>query len=147
MNPAGQPGAARADQEFFTAALADALARGESVWLRVQGGSMLPWLREGARICIRPAAGCGLRRGDIALFWRAPGRPILHRVVRVRQEEGIYECLGDAESGDPEQVPVSEVMGVAETTPLRRGIYRMVNPPRRLFNRLCLRWGLRLRHG
>jgi hypothetical protein len=145
--PERAAGAERVDQSFFSETLADALARGEAVVLRVHGASMLPWLREGDKVRIRPAAGRPLHRGDIALFWRAPGRPILHRVVRILREEGICECLGDAESGDPERVPVSGVMGVAETTPLHRGIYRIVNPPRRLFNRLCLRWGLRLRHG
>ena len=145
--PERAAGAERGDQSLFSETLADALARGDAVVLRVQGASMLPWLREGDRVRIRPAAGRRLHRGDIALFWRAPGRPILHRVVRILREEGVCECLGDAESGEPERVPVAGVVGVAETTPFRRGIYRMVNPPRRIFNRFCLRWGLRLRHG
>lgn len=146
MNPAGQPGAARVDQEFFTAALADALARGESVWLRVLGGSMLPWLRAGARVCIRPAAGRSLRRGDIVLFWRTPGHPILHRVVRVLPGGGC-ECLGDAEEGRPEPVAAAAVLGVAKMTDCARLFYLAVHPARRAFNRWCRKRGLRLRHG
>lgn len=137
------------NQELFSETLADALARGESVWLRVQGVSMLPWLREGDPVCVRPAEGRRLHRGDIALFWREPRHPILHRIVRVRRTENgiVADCLGDSECGQPESVSASDIIGVVETMPVHRWIYRMLNPPRRLFNRLCQRWGLRLRHG
>ena len=138
----------KVDPELVSEVLFDALARGESVRLRVRGVSMLPWLREGDRVCIRPLAGRRLRRGDVALFRRAPSRLILHRVVGVRTEAGadICDCLGDSESGSPERVPVSEVVGVVETTSLRRAAYRMLHRPRRLLNRWLSKWGLRLRH-
>lgn len=135
------------DQHMFSEVVAGALAQGESVLLRVQGVSMLPWLREGEKVRILPATGRRLRRGDIALFWRAPGHPILHRVVRVPQEDGGYECLGDSETGLPERVPVSAVIGVVETTVWRRWFYLVMNPARRSINHLCRKWGLRLRHG
>ena len=151
MTSALQPpaGEERINREFFTAALGDSLARGESVWLRVRGASMRPWLREGDRIRIRPAAGGRLRRGDIALFWRGPGRPILHRVVRVRREAGAirYDCLGDAESGPPETVPAPAVIGVVAAASFHRWRYLALNPARRWFHRLCRRWELRRRHG
>ena len=86
-------------------------------------------------------------RGDIALFWRTPGHPILHRIVGVCHAEGMYECLGDSEHGTPERVPASAVIGVVETTAWRRLVYLTLNPARRFSNRLCLKWGLRLRHG
>lgn len=138
---------ARVDQVLFTATLAAALARGEAVILRVQGVSMLPWLREGAPVRIRPLAGRSLRRGDIALFWRAPGQPILHRVVRTHPAEGIYECLGDAEHGEPERVAETAVIGAVDLSAVGRWAYRLLHPARRGFNRLCLRRGVRLRHG
>lgn len=137
----------KADQEFFSEALSDSLSRGEAVLLRVQGVSMLPWLREGDRVRILPAAGRRLRRGDIALFWRAPNRPILHRVVRAFPGEGVCDCLGDSERGEPERVPISAVIGVVETSALRRAVYLALHPARRLFNRFCLDRGIRLRHG
>jgi hypothetical protein len=149
MSSSGQrpEGGARIDQNIFVETLADSLARGESVLLRVQGVSMLPWLREGEKVRILPAAGRSLHRGDIALFWREPGHPILHRIVRVRAEQGTCECLGDSETGSPERVPASAIIGVIETTMIRRWVYLALNPARRFINRLCLQWGLRLRHG
>ncbi len=134
-------------QEFFSETLSDSLSRGEAVLLRVQGVSMLPWLREGDQVRILPAAGRRLRRGDIALFWRAPNRPILHRVVRVHRATAVCECLGDSESGPPERVPVSAVIGVVEISALRRAVYLALNPPRRWVNRFCRERGIRLRHG
>ena len=137
----------KSDSEFFSAVLQDSLERGEAILLRVQGVSMLPWLQEGEQVRIQPAAGLPLHRGDIALFWREPRHPILHRVVRVRPAEGVCECRGDSESGPPERVSVSAVIGIVETTAFRRGVYLAVSPARRMLNRLCLKWGLRLHHG
>lgn len=139
----------KVDPELVSKVLLDALARGESVRVRVQGVSMLPWLREGDQVCVRPSAGCRLCRGDIALFRRPPSGLILHRVVGVRTEAGavVCDCLGDSESGSPERVPASDVIGVVETTMLRRVAHRMLHPPRRLLNRWLSKWRLRLRHG
>ena len=137
------------DPELVSEVLLDALARGESVRVRVQGVSMLPWLREGDRVCVRPAAGRRLRRGDVVLFRRPPARLILHRIVGVRTEAGavVCDCLGDSESGSPERVPAADVIGVVATTPMRRAVYRTLHRPRRWLNRLLSNWGLRLRHG
>ena len=139
----------KVDPELVSEVLLDALARGESVRMRVQGVSRLPWLREGAQVCVRPSAGRCLRRGDIALFRRAPSRLILHRIVGVQTEAGavVCDCLGDSESGSPERVPAADVIGVVATTPVRRAVYRMLHRPRRWLNRLLSKWGLRLRHG
>ena len=139
----------KVDQPFFAELVVDTLARGESVVLRVQGASMLPWLREGAAVRIRPAAGRRLRRGDIALFLRAPDRPILHRVVAVHPEAaGLhYDCLGDAETGQPERIAAAEVIGVAAQAPLVRALYLLLHRPRRAVNGWLRRRGVRLRHG
>lgn len=147
MNHPG--GRMKVDPELVPQILLDALARGESVRVRVRGVSMLPWLREGEQVCVRPAAGRRLCRGDIALFRRTPSRLILHRVVGVRTEAAavVCDCLGDSESGNPERVPASSVIGVVETTPVRRAAYRTLHRPRRWLNRLLSKWGLRLRHG
>lgn len=149
MSLPGQPapGGVRVDQDAFAETVADALGRGETVWLRVQGVSMLPWLREGEKVRIRPAAGQRVHRGDVALYWRGPGRLILHRVVKIHRREQVYACLGDSESGAPERVPAAAVIGLLETTAMRRAAYLAVNPVRRIVNRLCRKWGLRLRHG
>jgi hypothetical protein len=135
-------------QPLLSADRVSALARGESIRVRVQGGSMLPWLRPGASVCIQPVRR-ELLPGDIALFWRDAAHPVLHRVVSVHQvdEAFMVECLGDSEHGSPEPVSASAVIGVAKTTPFRRWVYRIVNPPRRLINRLCHQMGICLPHG
>ena len=138
----------KVDSELVSEVLLDALARGESVRVRVQGVSMLPWLRAGDLVRVRPPVGHRLRRGDIALFRRTPSRLILHRIVGVRTEAGavVCDCLGDSESGSPERVPAASVIGVVATTPMRRAAYRTLHRPRRWLNRLLSNWGLRLRH-
>ena len=139
----------RDKQAFFSKVLADTLARGGTVRLRVQGASMLPWLREGDSVRIQPADVRRIVRGDIALYWRAPGRPILHRVVGVIEKGGttVYECLGDAESGGTETVQSSDIIGVVVATAANRAFYRLANPARRAFNRLMAKHGIRFRHG
>jgi len=125
-----------------------ALARGEPIRVRVQGVSMLPGLRPGASVCIQPV-NRKLFLGDIALFWREKDQPVLHRVVGLHPggDFGTVNCLGDSEHGSPEAVPVSSIIGLAEMTPSRRWIFRVVHPPRRFLNSLCRQWGVRLRHG
>lgn len=127
----------KVDQAMFSEVVAGALAGGKAVRLRVQGASMRPWLREGDPVRIQPAAGRPVRRGDVVLFRRAPDRPILHRVVRVRRDENavVYHCRGDAEHGAPECIPAAEVLGVMESTPLRRAAWRVLFLPRRLWSR------------
>lgn len=110
---------------------------------------MLPWLPEGRKVRILPAAGRILHRGDIALFLRPPAQPILHRILCVRRnnDQVVYECLGDSEHGSPERVPARDVLGVVEMTRARRTAFLWLHPARRAFNRLCSAMGLHLGHG
>ena len=137
----------RVDSTLFSGILADSLARGESVLLRIQGVSMLPWFREGQKVRIGPAANRRLRKGDVVLFWREPRHPILHRIVRLSPNGDWVECRGDSETGEPERVPLSAVIGVAEVSVFRRWQYGLLNPARRFVNRLLVRRGMVLRHG
>lgn len=145
------PAGRRIDQPVFAATVLDALARGESVRLRVHGASMKPWLREQQKIRVRPIDGRRLRRGDVALFRRANGRMILHRVVRVRRDPQtgfpLYACLGDAEAGAPESVPESALLGVVDLGVVRRWAFLLTEPARRLANRVFSKMGIRLYHG
>jgi signal peptidase I len=139
----------RIDQGLFSAVAADALGRGEAVVLRVKGSSMEPWLPEGRRVRVAPATGRRVRRGDVVFFLRAPDRPILHRVVRVggTREAPVYECLGDAEIGDPERVSAERVLGVVEAPAGARMAYRLLQPLRKRANAALAARGIRLRHG
>lgn len=137
----------KVDSTLFSGILADSLARGESVLLRIQGVSMLPWFREGQKVRIGPAANRRLRKGDVVLFWRKPGHPILHRIVRLSADGGWVECRGDSETGGGERVPLSDVIGVVEVSVFRRWQYGLLNPARQFANRLLARRGIVLRHG
>lgn len=63
--------------------------------MRIAGRSMMPLLRDGQRVLVRPSAGMdGLRRGDVVAVRRGEsGAPLLHRVLRV--EEARFHTLGD----------------------------------------------------
>ena len=137
----------KVDSTLFSGILADSLARGESVLLRIQGVSMLPWFREGQKVRIESAANRRLRKGDVVLFWREPRHPVLHRIVRLSPNEGWVECRGDSEVGDPERVPLSGVIGVVEVSVFQRWQYVLLNPARQWVNRLLSRRGIVLRHG
>lgn len=153
MSRLDQPDVAnlRIDQPVFAATVLDALARGESVRLRVHGASMKPWLREQQKIRVRPIAGWRLRRGDVALFRRANGRLILHRVVQVDRDSRtgmpLYGCRGDAEAGVPESVPETALLGVVDLGVFRRWVFLLTEPARRFANRVLSKMGIRLYHG
>lgn len=135
-------------QQDSSGAWAEALSRGETVSVHVRGVSMLPWLRDGESVRIQPVAH-RLHRGDVVLFRRDATHPVLHRIVGVHGEgkSRVYDCLGDSEYGLPEAVPEASMIGMLETTPVQRWCFRLLNRPRRGFNRVCSRLGIRLRHG
>ena len=121
-------------------AWAEALARGESVRLRVKGCSMLPWLRDGEVVRIDPLT-CPLQKGDVALVRRDESHPGLHRVIDLRGSGEAREavCLGDSETGGEEIVPLAEILGVMHLSPFARWLYRLLARPRRWINRRLTR--------
>lgn len=135
----------REDQFCFTEVLRGTLAQGQGVAFRVRGPSMLPWLREGQKVVVRPLGGHRLRRGDIALFWRGEREPVLHRVVQGPSADGWVACRGDAEWGEPERVPLSAVAGVVGLSVWRRWLFLLAHPARRWVNGRIMNW--RRRHG
>lgn len=58
-----------------------------------RGRSMLPMLREGIDSVVLVSPGETLEKGDIALYLRADGHYVLHRVVDVT--DGVYTMCGD----------------------------------------------------
>ncbi len=75
----------------------DALDSGGRVRFRVEGNSMLPWLRGGADdVILIPAGGRAWGVGDIVLIRDPKDRFILHRVTR--RHGGEIWLMGDAQS-------------------------------------------------
>lgn len=79
--------------------------------LRITGNSMAPFLRPGRdSVVLAPVEG-ELKKGDIALFLRPGGDPILHRVVKVSPEG--YFFLGDGQARAEGPIPRGKVIAVA----------------------------------
>ena len=71
------------------------LAEHDSLTYRMTGVSMLPLLREGRDLFTvrRKEPGEKCRPGDVVLYRRPPNHYVLHRVMKIRNED--YVILGD----------------------------------------------------
>ena len=74
----------------------DVLAAGGEFPLKPRGQSMLPYFREGRDSVTLSPITASPRRGDILLYVRTNGTPVLHRVVSV-EENGTYTMRGDSQ--------------------------------------------------
>ena len=72
----------------------DVLAAGGEFSIKPRGESMLPYLREGRDSVVLSPLTAPPKRGDILLYVRASGTPVLHRVVRV-EKDGSLVMRGD----------------------------------------------------
>ena len=72
----------------------DVLATGSEFSLKPRGKSMLPYLREGRDTVVLSPVTDPPKRGDILLYVRWNGTPVLHRVVRI-EEDGTFTMRGD----------------------------------------------------
>lgn len=64
---------------------AELLGSGNSIRFRAKGGSMHPLVREGDILVIAPCFLTGVKVGDVVLCSVENDRPLVHRVLRVRQ--------------------------------------------------------------
>lgn len=97
------------------------LRQGCSVRMKVRGNSMNPFLVDGRdEVVLRPfqEASGGVQAGEVVLARLSNGRYVLHRVVRAHGMQ--LDLMGDGSVAATEQVPVSEVCGVAESV-VRKG--------------------------
>jgi signal peptidase I len=76
------PSAPAAVDALMPELIEDLLAQGTRVRLAVGGVSMVPRLRNGDLVTIEPLQGKDARFGELVLFRREDGAPVLHRVVR-----------------------------------------------------------------
>ena len=72
----------------------EVLTSGGEFSLKPRGVSMLPYLREGRDTVILSPLKKAPKRGDILLYVRSSGAPILHRVVHV-EDDGTLSMRGD----------------------------------------------------
>jgi hypothetical protein len=86
------------------------LRQGRAMRFRPLGGSMIPWLRQGDTVTVKPGKQC--RPGDIVL-WRQGEALTMHRVV-ARSKEGII-TKGDALYYLDKPVAPDDILGQAVT--------------------------------
>ena len=74
----------------------DVLAAGGEFSLKPRGDSMLPYFREGRDSVVLSGVNAQIKPGDILLYVRRTGVPVLHRVVRV-EADGSFTMRGDSQ--------------------------------------------------
>jgi signal peptidase I len=87
---------------------AESLQRGNALRVRARGDSMLPFLRDGDILHVRPVPAAAVRVGDVICYAPSPGKLHLHRVV-VRDARG-FVTRGDA-LPYVEDVPTAALLG------------------------------------
>jgi signal peptidase I len=97
------------------ACISQHLSRRSRVWLRVQGSSMLPWVRAGDVAILREVSPHEVECGDIVLFAR-DSRFIVHRIVerRIRNGQSFLVTKGDANPHADGVIVPSEILGRVE---------------------------------
>jgi len=78
----------------------------EEILAIAKGTSMLPVLRTGDRVRLRPVKRESLRCGDILAFTTADGREIVHRVVRLAPLQTRGDNCRDDDPPVPEGAPL-----------------------------------------
>lgn len=103
--------------------LPDLLEEGVSVPLVISGNSMYPFLKHGRDTVYLSKPERPIREGDMVLYRRRRGEPVLHRVVSVT-EKGLT-LLGDRQTGMEPGIRPDCVLAVV-TAVRRKG--RLIKP-------------------
>lgn len=80
----------------------------------IRGTSMWPLLKEGkSRVQVETKEGKKVRKGDIVLYRRKDGTLVLHRVIRVEEEDAFLVC-GDHQWKQVEVIRRNQILAVAQ---------------------------------
>lgn len=112
----------QADTETYMEIVKGILGEGKEVSLMVAGNSMSPFLvHQRDSILIAPVRGT-LKKGDMVFYQRESGQYVMHRICRVRKEEGrnVYYLVGDAQTVREGPVRREQIFGVI-TAAYRKG--------------------------
>ncbi len=88
------------------------LSKGGSFSFRGHGGSMYPFIRDGAILTVEPVQAHRLRVGDVVLY-RSQARVVVHRVIakRMLDSQADLWIRGDAFAGSGEKLSAASVIG------------------------------------
>jgi hypothetical protein len=110
---------------FLDELAAQSLRQGNRLRVVARGGSMLPFLRAGDLIVVRPATAAEVEIGDVICYEPPSGGLCLHRVI-ARKDRG-FVTRGDA-LAYAEVVPDATVLGLV-TARERRGRWTALDTP------------------
>jgi hypothetical protein len=96
----------------FSVLSREILDNGGTLRFKAGGGSMWPFIQDGAVLTVAPAEPAGLRAGDIVLY-RSGDKVVAHRLLLKWNRKGASTLVmrGDALSARLELVPGDGVMG------------------------------------
>jgi signal peptidase I len=97
----------------FAELSAEVLRAGKTLRFRARGASMAPLVRDGDVLLVQPVGMRSVRVGDVVLCSSAPGRIVVHRVVR-RLTGPTGRCLvvqGDQIAQPDGVIPGAQVYG------------------------------------
>ena len=104
-----QPYNAPSVQEILLALL----SQNTPVCFKAGGSSMMPTLRDGETVQVRPLRPGDLRCGAILLYQKTGDTPVLHRLVRTRSKSGSLLFTGDATLQGDDWVNPTNLLGIA----------------------------------
>ena len=84
------------DTNQYMDALRELVLQGHGVSVRVAGGSMSPFLKDGRDTVFFSAPKTEIKKGDIVFYTRPGGQYVMHRVCRVNAG-GSLDICGDAQ--------------------------------------------------
>jgi signal peptidase I len=108
------------------------LGDGRSVRFCAEGTSMRPSIQDGDRLTVDPVDPASVQPGDIILYHHRQ-RPIVHRVVAVRQEPGGRTAIvvrGDGKAADDAPIDPGQILGKIVAIEPRPGSVLSVQPRR-----------------
>lgn len=80
----------------------------------IRGTSMWPLLKEGkSRVQVEAKEGKKVRKGDIVLYRRKDDTLVLHRIIKVKEEDTFLVC-GDHQWKQVEMVLEDQILAVAQ---------------------------------
>lgn len=121
---------------IFLRVVSDAVAQGERITVDGTGDSMRPFIQpETDRLTLAPLPET-LRTGDICLYVREGGRPVIHRIYKKRH--GTYDMLGDNQYAVERGVRREQLVAVVSQRIRNGKVYDCLRPAVRFRARLYM---------
>ena len=92
----------------------DILNSGSCLRVKVTGRSMSPFLRGEEILTIKKVPYTSLKRGDLIFFKNGQGYPVLHRIIKKKQnQDGVitFQTKGDAMIAFDEPIQDNKILG------------------------------------